>query len=152
MKTLDFIPVVSRNMGVSRVSGPAGFLLGRGRRLPETENVLTPTNAPFSQFERAAVCRETYVCFRLWATVASRHCVQPEINGPLQYVDRDRSAEEKRRLAIPGNDAVVDLHTAAASGSIENKAVPDFSSNARADEHNALSLKGGRLCVWKENL
>lgn len=153
MKSLDFSPVGGM-MGLSLVSGCSGKTLGRVDRTPETEN-FHPTNAPLlSQFVagRAAVCRETYVCFRLRATVASRHCVQPEINGPLHDVDPDRSGEEKRRLAIPGNDAVVNLHTAAASGSIENKAVPDFSSNAGADEHSALSLKGGRLCVWKENL
>jgi hypothetical protein len=146
MKVLDFIPVCSRNIGVSRVSGRAGLLLV-GLPAPRDRECFNPTNAPSSQVERAVVCRETYVCSRLRATVASRHCVQPEINGPLHDVDPDRSGEEKRRLAIPGNDAVVDLHTAAASGSIENKAVPDFSSNAGADEHNALSLKGGRRCA-----
>ena len=44
------------------------------------------------------LCRETYVCLRLSAPVASRHSLPPGKNGPLSYVNPDRFGEERATL------------------------------------------------------
>lgn len=40
-------------------------------------------------------------------TVASRHCVQPKINGPLFYVDLAKSEEGKQGWGNPGSETVL---------------------------------------------
>lgn len=56
----------------------------RPNRFPT--DALANVNHPQFDFGVRVLCRKTYVCFRFRATVASRHCVHPEINGPLFYV------------------------------------------------------------------
>jgi hypothetical protein len=110
MRYIDISTVVWRTMVLSRVIGRPGNSLGRDDRAPITECFI-PTNDPHSQFERASIRRETYVCFRLRTTVASRHCVQPEINGPLfcvkppQVGGRESKAEGRIRLFVSGQRA-----------------------------------------------
>jgi hypothetical protein len=130
---IDFTPVYRRTLGVSRVSGRAGLLFA-GCPAPRHRGK-HPANVTTSSIRRDAVCRETYVCSQLRLTVGSRHalmelCHHPKNNGPLHDVNLDRSEEEKRRLANPGNGTVLPLFVALGSvytptpRSIGNKAVP----------------------------
>jgi hypothetical protein len=116
----------------------------------------TRLNAPSSQFERAAVCRgETYVCFRLRATVASRHSVQPEINGPLHGVTPTGPGKRRKGCLIRATglccrkafdrEVIGSVYTPTPR-SIGNKSVPAFS---RTSEQTRTKYPSplGKACV-----
>jgi hypothetical protein len=88
------------------------------------------------------LCRKTYVCFRFRATVASRHCVKPEINGPLFYVNSTRSGEGKQGWGNPGNDRVLDPFICAASRLID-KITRTYLPRTAGQASICLSLKDG---------
>lgn len=92
-------------IGMTSSSGvPVYSSRGSGPRLEEKN----PANDQLLQFE-LSIRRETYVCFQRKLTVASRHCVQPKINGPLHCTTLIRSEDEEEKAGeIPGNELVVD--------------------------------------------
>jgi len=87
-----------RSVLLSALAGK--FLIGwTGHQRVRT---FTRSNASLSQFEPDPIDRETHVCFPSDRAVASRHCVHPKINGPLQDVSLGRSEAERARLGNGG--------------------------------------------------
>ena len=142
---LDFTCRVRRILWVSRVSGRAGLLFA-GSPAPRHRGK-GPANAIYSKTERYAICRgKTYVCFRLWATVASQTCLTPETNCLLQDVNPDRSGEEKQGCLIRATGWYLIQHTRLTSRSIGSQSVPTSQERVSRREQSPSAFREG-VCL-----